>query len=101
MEELSNFFKPSSVAVIGASGTKGKVGNIILNNILYGSKDNEQQNVIGGFKGAIYPINPKAGEISGLKSYGSITEVPSPVDMAVICIPPSGVKDAISQCGAK
>jgi acetyltransferase len=101
MEELGNFFKPSSVAVIGASGTKGKVGNIILNNILYGSKDNEQQNVIGGFKGAIYPINPKAAEISGLKSYGSITEVPSPVDMAVICIPPSGVKDAISQCGAK
>ncbi len=101
MEAISNFFNPSSVAIIGASASKGKVGNIILNNILYGSKDNEIKGIHGGFKGGIYPINPKLNEISGIKTYSSITDVPEPVDMAVICIPPTGVKDAIEKCGKK
>jgi acetyltransferase len=99
MEPISGFFKPSSVAIIGASGTKGKVGNIVLNNILYGSKDNEDKNVVGGFKGSIFPINPSAKEISGLKAYPSVSEVPQKVDMAVICIPPKGVLPAIEDCG--
>jgi acetyltransferase len=101
MHELGNFFKPSSVAVIGASATKGKVGNIILQNILYGSKSNAEENIVGGFKGQIFPINPQADEISGLRAYKSITQVPSNVDMAVICIPPGGVKEAIEDCGKK
>ena len=99
MEAISNFFKPNSVAIIGASDTKGKVGNIIIKNILYGSRENEEKNLIGGFKGQIYPINPKADEISGIKAYHSIADVPNPVDMAVICIPPKAVKDAIVDCG--
>ena len=60
MEAISSFFKPSGVAVIGASEKKGKIGNIILTNIIYGSPDNEMKGIVGGFKGNIYPINPKS-----------------------------------------
>ncbi|UCE38330.1 MAG: CoA-binding protein [Thermoplasmata archaeon] len=101
MNAIKSFFKPSSVAVIGASPKKGKVGNIVLNNIIYGSEENEKNGVVGGFKGNIYPINPKADEISGLKVYDSVIKVPSEVDMAVVCIPPKAVKDAIEDCGKK
>lgn len=101
MESIKGFFKPSSVAIIGASAKKGKVGNVILNNIIYGSNENEKKGVIGGFKGGIYPINPRADDISGIKAYDSIIKVPSEVDMAVICIPLAGVKDAIEDCGKK
>lgn len=101
MEAIANFFKPGSVALIGASATKGKVGNIIINNLIFGSKENEQMNVFGGFKGQIYPINPSTDEIAGLKVYKSLSEVPSAIDMAVICIPPKGVKDAMEQCAQK
>jgi acetyltransferase len=98
MDSISGFFKPSSVAIIGASATKGKVGNIVINNILYGSKENEEKNLVGGFKGSIYPINPQANEIVGLKAYKSVAEVPTQVDMAVVCIPPKFVKDAVADC---
>jgi acetyl coenzyme A synthetase (ADP forming)-like protein len=101
MDSIKSFFKPSSVAIIGASSKKGKVGNVILNNIIYGSEENEKNGVIGGFKGGIYPINPKTDDISGIKAYDSIIKVPSEVDMAVICIPQEGVKAAIEDCGKK
>jgi acetyltransferase len=101
MEPIKGFFKPQSVAVIGASAKKGKVGNVVLNNIIYGSEENERNGVVGGFKGDIYPINPKTDEISGLKAYDSIVKVPSEVDMAVICIPPAAVQDAMEDCGKK
>ena len=101
MESIKTFFKPSSVAIIGASAKKGKVGNVILNNIIYGSDENEKKGVIGGFKGGIYPINPRVDDISGIKAYDSIIKVPSEVDMAVICIPQESVKAAIEDCGKK
>ncbi len=101
MEPIKGFFKPSSVAVVGASAKKGKVGNVVLNNIIYGSEENERNGVVGGFRGNIYPINPKADEISGLKAYDSIIKVPSEVDMAVMCIPPDTVLDAMEDCGKK
>jgi acetyltransferase len=101
MEPIKGFFKPDSVAVIGASAKKGKVGNVVLNNIIFGSEENERNGVVGGFKGHIYPINPKTDEISGLKAYDSIIKVPSEVDMAVMCIPPAAVQGAIEDCGKK
>jgi acetyltransferase len=101
MEAINNFFKPSSVAIIGASPKKGKIGNIILTNIIYGSEENEKKGALGGFKGEIYPINPQAEQISGIKAYDSIIKVPSEVNMAIICIPPEGVKDAVENCGKK
>ncbi len=101
MEAMKSFFKPSSVAIIGASAKKGKIGNLVLNNIVYGSGENEKKGVLGGFKGGIFPINPQVDEISGIKAYDSVIKVPSEVDMAIVCIPPEGVKDAIEDCGKK
>jgi len=101
MNSMNNFFKPGSVAVIGASGTPGKIGNIVLNNIIFGSKENTENGIKKGFAGKIYPINPGAGEICGIEAYRSVLEVPSDIDVAVICIPAKGVKMAIEECGEK
>jgi acetyltransferase len=84
--KLSYFFKPKSVAVIGASSSKGKVGNSVISN------------VISTFKGEIYPINPKQEEILGYKAYKSVLEVNDPIDVAIICIPAQFVLDTIKEC---
>ena len=73
---LEKFFNPDSVAVIGAAREKEKVGHTILANI-----------VNFGYKGKVYPINPKADSILGLECYKSLLDVPTDVDLAVIVIP--------------
>ena len=85
-----NFFNPQSIAVIGASRTPGKVGYDILKNILQ-----------YGYQGAVYPINPEAPEILGVKAYPSILDIPGEVGLAVVVVPPPKVGEVISQCGAK
>lgn len=84
------FFKPRSVAVIGASTNPKKDGNIILNNIINSD-----------FSGDIYPINPKAEEVLGLKAYPSLEKVPGAVDLAVIIIPARFCVQAVTDCAAK
>ncbi|HAK96833.1 MAG TPA: acyl-CoA synthetase [Planctomycetes bacterium] len=87
---LDKFFNPSSVAVIGASRQKGKVGFDILDNL-----------IAGGFAGDIYPVNPKAEEVLGLKCYPDIASLPKAPDLAVIVLPAPYVPDAISALGEK
>jgi acetyl coenzyme A synthetase (ADP forming)-like protein len=87
---LDMFFDPQAVAVIGASRTAGKLGYSVLHNIIQ-----------HGYGGAVYPINPKAGEILGLKCYPSVSAVPGSIDLAVILIPSSFVADALRECGEK
>lgn len=89
---LTEFFTPDSVAVIGASTNPQKLGYAVLENL-----------VAGGFskRGTVYPINPKAEAILGLKAYPSVLEVPEPIDLAVIVIPYSQVPDALRTCGEK
>ncbi|MBU4301285.1 MAG: CoA-binding protein, partial [Actinobacteria bacterium] len=65
MPGLDEFFHPASVAVIGASRTPGKAGNTVVSNMLE-----------FGFEGRLYPVNPGAGEILGLRCYRSLLEVP-------------------------
>lgn len=77
MSDLDAIFSPGSVAVIGASTTPGKVGHDIFANILR-----------GGFKGTLYPVNPSARSILCVKSYSSILEIPDPVDLAMVIVPP-------------
>ncbi|MBN1833687.1 MAG: CoA-binding protein, partial [Deltaproteobacteria bacterium] len=72
MELMDRFFKPRSVAVIGASGTPGKLGYVIVKNIA----DSD-------FSGEVYPVNPKSDEILGYKVYRSVTEIPGEVDLVV------------------
>ena len=89
-DTIDPFFNPRSFALIGASKTPGKGGNIILRNLLK-----------AGYKGKIYPINPTAREILGMPAYAKVSDVPGPVDLAMIVIPKSAVADAISDCAAK
>jgi len=90
---LENFFKPYSVAVIGASREKRKLGNQVLENLLK-----------AGFPGRIFPINIKAGpstRILGMKAYSCLMDVPEPVDLAVVVVPSRHVLSVIRDCAAK
>jgi len=88
VKQISFLLSPRTIAVIGASRTPGKIGHEILRNI-----------VEYGFKGKVYPVNPNADEILGMKCYKSVLDIPDEVDMAVVVIPAQFVKEAIEQCG--
>jgi acyl-CoA synthetase (NDP forming) len=90
LASLTPIFKPKSVAVIGASTAPGKLGHDILANLKN-----------GGFPGALYPINPKADEILGLKVYKGIGDTPAAPDLAVVVIPARIVAATLQQCAEK
>jgi acetyltransferase len=87
---LDSLFWPKSVALIGASTKELSIGNVITKNLLH-----------FGYTGPIYPINPKAPEIRGLKAYPTIFDVPEDIDLAHIVIPPPFVPQAVEDCGKK
>ena len=87
---LEPFFRPRGIAVVGASREQGKVGHDVLQNLIKYE-----------FQGGIYPINPKADEILGLKCYKSVSEVPGEVDLAVVVVPAKIVPMVIDDCGSK
>jgi acetyl coenzyme A synthetase (ADP forming)-like protein len=87
---LDKLFNPQSVAVIGASQKALSIGNVITKNLLKYS-----------YKGPVYPINPKADEVCGLKCYPSVSAVPGDIDLAHISIPAKFTPDAIDECGKK
>lgn len=89
-ESIRPFFNPGALALIGASRSPGKGGNIILRNLAK-----------AGFKGAVHPINPSGREILGLQTYPTVRDIPGPVDLAMIVIPKSGVPEALKDCAAK
>ncbi len=90
MDRLDAIFAPQSIAVLGASTQKGKVGHDIFANILY-----------GGYQGTLYPVNPTAKSISSVKCYKSITAIPDPVDLAMLILPPKIALIAVEECIAK
>ena len=85
---LDVFFKPESVAVIGASEKDQTIGQALVHNLL---KDE--------FPGKIYPVNRKYQEIQGLRAYPLVTEVKEPIDLAIIAIPIRDVPSAMRECG--
>jgi len=90
---LESLLYPSSVAVMGASRTPGKVGHAVVANL-----------VEGGFEGDIVPVNPSGGHLMKLKVYSSLAEYGKPVDMSVIAVPTDKVKEAVNSsldAGAK
>ncbi|MEE9366104.1 MAG: acetate--CoA ligase family protein, partial [Dehalococcoidales bacterium] len=89
-KDLTKLYKPDSIVVIGASGTPGKAGYTVMHNIL-----------VNGYKGKVYAVNPKGGEILGLPVCSSIAELPDGVDLAVIVIPAEGTVQAVKECTAK
>jgi acyl-CoA synthetase (NDP forming) len=86
-QDLHDLFYPKSIAVIGASGTPGKLGWNVFTNL-----------VSHKFKGKLYPINPKADEIHGLKAYPCISAVPDPVDVAIILVSAGITADVVEEC---
>ncbi len=87
---LEGFFKPNAVAIVGASAAPGKLGFTVLANVIE-----------SGFRGNIYPINPKAPSISGYKAYPSVLDLPEVPDLAVVVIPYNHVPNALRDCGEK
>jgi acyl-CoA synthetase (NDP forming) len=88
--EFNKFFAPRSLAFLGASTDHTKWGFRILSNV-----------VTGGFQGKIYPVNPKGGEVLGLKVFCSIDEIPEVPDLAIIVVPPTGMVETIKECVSK
>ena len=86
--DLDRFFNPKSVAIIGASKSFAKTGTAILFSVL-----------AGGFKGGIYPINPKETEIMGLKAYPNLKTTPTRADLAIICVQAELVPQVVMECG--
>ncbi len=86
----ASVFAPKSVAIVGASSNVDSPGHDYLRAI-----------VDFGFAGAIYPINPRAAEILGIKAYASLTDVPGSVDFVISCIPADGVLSLIAECRVK
>ncbi len=83
---FDSIFSPSSVAVVGASTKPGKVGHDIFVNILK-----------GGFKGVLYPVNPRAISVACVKSYPTIADIPGPIDLAMIILPPNAALVAVKE----
>jgi acetate---CoA ligase (ADP-forming) len=87
---VAPFFNPRAMALIGASRSPGKGGNIILRNLIK-----------AGFQGRLHPINPTVKEILGMQAHGNVRDVPGPVDLGMIVIPKASVPEAIADCAAK
>ncbi len=83
-------FEPRSIAVIGAAREEMKVGHIVLKNL-----------IDSGYRNPLYPVNPKADEIEGLKCYPTVVDVPGEVDLAVITVPNVFVPKVMEECGEK
>ena len=93
-EVLKYFFEPRSVAIIGVSRHEGKPGYHVLENFVVNKEK-------GVFKGEIYPVNPKGGEILGLKVYRNVLEIPNEIEHAVIIVPAAIVPKVLEECGKK
>lgn len=82
--------RPRAVAVIGASSKPHTIGSDLMKRLTE-----------FGFKGSIYPVNPKGGEIEGLRAYPSVLDIEGPVDMAVVVVNSKFVLDVVDQCHQK
>ena len=87
---MEKFFTPQSVALVGASATLGKIGNSVLDSM---AKHD--------YKGKVYPINPKADEILGIKCYPSLEAIQDPIDLVVVCVDLSVTPPVLEACAKK
>ena len=85
MDRLDAIFSPQSVAVVGASKTPGKVGHDLFANILRGN-----------YTGTLYPVNPSARSVLSVRAYPSIIDIPDPVELAIIILPPKLALEAVN-----
>jgi acyl-CoA synthetase (NDP forming) len=85
-DAIGSLFYPKSIAMVGASAQLGKWGHFLMINT-----------ISGGFKGRLYPVNPKGGTIIGRNVYRSVAEIPDEIDLAVVTIPAEKVLELIPQ----
>ncbi len=88
--KLSSIFYPKTMAIIGASRQQGSVGQALLANI-----------IDSRFQGIVYPVNPRANGILGIKCYARVMDIPDEVDLAVVIVPSHFVPGIIEECGKK
>jgi acetyltransferase len=86
---MNFFFNPGGIALLGATANEKKGGFSILKNLM------------AGFSGNIYPVNPRYSEIDGLPCFSAIAQVPDPVDMAIIFVPASAVPELVQACAKR
>ncbi|HSF47351.1 MAG TPA: CoA-binding protein, partial [Burkholderiales bacterium] len=89
IRNLDRLFRPTSVAVVGASDRATSVGATVMRNLL-----------TGGFAGPIWPVNPKYLMVAGQRAYAAIGKLPGIPDLAVICTPPHTIPGVIVESGA-
>ena len=87
---LRPFFRPRSVAVVGASRDPSSIGYRLLDAL-----------VTNHFQGPVYPVNPKASVIGGIRAYPTVRDLPEPVDLAVIAVPREAVPAVVDDCAAR
>ena len=90
MPSLDPFFRPRSIAVVGASRRPNTIGYQIVDNLLR-----------HGYTGVVYPVNPSAVAVHSIAAYPSVGDIPGEVELAVIVVPKEGVLEVVEQCGAK
>jgi len=90
VRNLEHLFAPKSVALIGASERPGSLGATLLQNLL-----------AGGFRGEVWPVNPKYDELAGRRCHASVAELPSAPALAVICTPPPTIPAIVRQLGER
>jgi acetyl coenzyme A synthetase (ADP forming)-like protein len=88
-DPIGALLAPRSIAVVGASRREGTMGHQILRNL-----------ITYGFTGAVYPVNPNASSVCSVRAYPRISDVPDPVDVAMIVVPKERALDAVEECGA-
>jgi acyl-CoA synthetase (NDP forming)/RimJ/RimL family protein N-acetyltransferase len=87
---IARLLRPKSVAVVGASNDEGKIGNAVFGNLLR-----------MGFEGPLYPVNPEARHVHGVRAYSSVLDVPDDIDLVVIAVPAPSVPEIVEQCGQR
>jgi acyl-CoA synthetase (NDP forming) len=88
--DLQAFFYPRSIAVVGASGARGKLGYNVMRNLLF-----------HGYEGRIYPVNARSDEVQGVRAFRSVLEVPDEIDVAIVIVPAEATPAAIEECCRK
>src|SRR5438552_15302750 len=88
--DIEAIFHPHSIAVVGASANPDTPGYDYVRSL--------QE---FGYRGKIYPVNPKGGEILGLPVYHLLRETPEPVDYVISCIPSDYVLELVNDCGER
>jgi acetate---CoA ligase (ADP-forming) len=87
---IESIFNPSTIAVVGATNRPGSVGLAVFSNLIH-----------GGYQGIIYPVNPKARSVQGVKAYPTVADVPDDIDLAAIVVPAEQVATIVDECARK